>query len=58
MDLCLPLISELEKYSFATGLFVCFGDLMAAIFLCSSSGGHELSKTTGNAGGRVACGKH
>lgn len=21
-------------------------------------GGHELSKTTGNAGGRVACGKH
>lgn len=21
-------------------------------------GGHELSKTTGNAGGRLACGKH
>jgi len=26
------------------------------LVLCSCSGGHELSKSTGNAGGRVACG--
>lgn len=25
--------------------------------LCVVLGGHELSKTTGNAGGRIACGK-
>lgn len=27
------------------------------ILSCFCSGGHELSKTTGNAGGRIACGK-
>ncbi|AQL06660.1 Superoxide dismutase [Zea mays] len=30
--------------------------LTAVGFLFARSGGHELSKSTGNAGGRVACG--
>lgn len=31
---------------------------LSAILIDFHPGGHELSKTTGNAGGRVACGKH
>jgi Cu-Zn family superoxide dismutase len=30
--------------------------LLTAFVLVTSSGGHELSLTTGNAGGRLACG--
>ena len=44
-------------YAFGSSQIVHFCDLTAGISLCSSAGGHELSKTTGNAGGRVACGK-
>ena len=39
-------------------VFVVFQLITCYFSSLSCVGGHELSKTTGNAGGRVACGKH